>query len=225
MLLSKLFVPSAYFLILQPVLATPVDLDARDLELAVEIDANSVILVDAPELLPSDGTNEKRDAEPLQDLEPRDELEPRASLSADQKKAFSLHNTARLKKHKVKLIWDNKLAADALVYAKQMAKSGKFAHSSASSRKGQGENLAYQWSTGKVTNPISQGTQRWINEEKYYKNQPIPKGDFAAYGHYTQIMWKKSTRVGIATASNGKGGWYSVARYSPAGNIGGQKPY
>lgn len=40
-----------------------------------------------------------------------------------------------------------------------------------------------------------------------------------------QCMWRNTQRVGIATASNGKGAWYTVARYSPQGNIVGQRPY
>lgn len=40
-----------------------------------------------------------------------------------------------------------------------------------------------------------------------------------------QAMWKSSTKIGIAAASNGKGAYYVVARYSPPGNFAGQKPY
>lgn len=34
-----------------------------------------------------------------------------------------------------------------------------------------------------------------------------------------QIIWKSTTAVGMATASDGSGGVYVVARYSPAGNV------
>lgn len=40
-----------------------------------------------------------------------------------------------------------------------------------------------------------------------------------------QVMWKSTTKIGIACAKNKKGGWYTVARYSPPGNFVGQKPY
>lgn len=82
-----------------------------------------------------------------------------------------------------------------------------------------------------------------LAEEKNYKGQKIPEGDFASYGHWStyffrsiicliripraiaQCMWKSSTKIGIGAASNGKGGYYTAARYSPPGNYAGQKPY
>jgi hypothetical protein len=82
-----------------------------------------------------------------------------------------------------------------------------------------------------------------LAEVKNYKNEVIPKGKFSEYGHYSkfsttssklshplitpsaQCVWKNSVKIGIATVSDGKGGWYTVARYSPPGNIVGQKPY
>jgi pathogenesis-related protein 1 len=52
-------------------------------------------------------------------------------------------------------------------------------------------------------------------------------------GHYTQMVWKNTKEVGCATAtvsgksSSGLSGVvvYLVCRYSPPGNIVGQKPY
>lgn len=38
-------------------------------------------------------------------------------------------------------------------------------------------------------------------------------------------MWKSTTHVGMAAATDSKGGVYVVGRYSPPGNWTGQKPY
>jgi hypothetical protein len=38
-------------------------------------------------------------------------------------------------------------------------------------------------------------------------------------------MWHSTTKVGMAAATDSKGGVYVVGRYSPEGNIVGQKPY
>jgi hypothetical protein len=43
-------------------------------------------------------------------------------------------------------------------------------------------------------------------------------------GHYTQMVWRETREVGIGMAQS-KHGLYVVARYSPAGNIVGEKPY
>ncbi|EEU36744.1 uncharacterized protein NECHADRAFT_51924 [Fusarium vanettenii 77-13-4] len=151
-------------------------------------------------------------------------LFPRA-LTADQKEGLRLHTVARQKKNVKALVWDTKLEAAAKAWAQKIAKSGKLAHSASKDRPNQGENLAYGWSSGTYKNPITAGTQGWLAEVKNYKNEVIPKGKFSEYGHYTQCVWKNSVKIGIATASDGKGGWYTVARYSPPGNIVGQKPY
>ncbi|KAM0425910.1 hypothetical protein ACHAPT_008848 [Fusarium lateritium] len=151
-------------------------------------------------------------------------LFPRA-LTADQKEGLRLHTVARKKKGVKPLVWDVKLEAAAKAWAQKIAKSGSLAHSPSKDRPNQGENLAYGWSSGTYKNPITAGTQGWLSEAKNYKNEAIPKGKFSQYGHYTQCMWKNSIKVGIATVSDGKGGWYTVARYSPPGNVVGQKPY
>ena len=83
-----------------------------------------------------------------------------------------------------------------------------------------------------------------MNEKSAYHGEVIPQGNFEKYGHYSethpipvarinltrtvtvaQVMWKSTTKVGIASATDGKGAYYIVARYAPAGNFVGQKPY
>jgi len=45
-------------------------------------------------------------------------------------------------------------------------------------------------------------------------------------GHYTQVVWKNSTKIGCAgvVCSNGGGIIYGC-NYDPPGNYSGQKPY
>ncbi|CAG9951372.1 unnamed protein product [Clonostachys rosea f. rosea IK726] len=135
------------------------------------------------------------------------DLETRATEG--QLKAVTLHNNERKKKNLANLVWDAKLGADAFAYAKKLAKLGKLEHSSGSSRPNQGENLA------RVP----------LNERSKYHNEIIPNGNFGSYGHYTQAMWKSTKKMGIAAANDGKGNWWIVARYSPPGNVVGQRPY
>ena len=101
----------------------------------------------------------------------------------------------------------------------------------------QGENLFYENSciityTGKRisncnSNPISLASKRWIDEKKDYNykkhkqygvNYMSPEL-FSKVGHYTQIVSKDTTEVGIAIAKNAEGLVYVVARYLPKGNI------
>ncbi|KAK7210375.1 hypothetical protein V2G26_017553 [Clonostachys chloroleuca] len=149
-----------------------------------------------------------------------------ASLTSDETEALRLHNAARAGKGLPPLKWDPKLAANASAWAQSLKNSNSFQHSSAALRPNQGENLAQNSSPKTpINNPLTLGTQQWLSEEKYYSGQAISGTDFSKYGHYTQIMWKTTTSVGIASATNGKGTYWTVARYSPPGNIVGQKPY
>lgn len=144
----------------------------------------------------------------------------------DAKEALAIQNNERKLHGCPPLVWDAKLSEDALGWAIHLASIEKMVHSTGDQRPGEGENLFSGWqSGGPYTNPLRSGAQAWINEKKDYHGEKIGEGDFEKYGHYTQCVWKKTTRVGMAQAL-GKNGWvYVVGRYSPAGNFAGQKPY
>jgi hypothetical protein len=124
-------------------------------------------------------------------------------MSSDDKEALRLHNEARAKVKVKPLVWDYKLEAAALTWARKIAKDGKMKHSESKDRSGQGENLAYAYSSSGFKNPITAGTKAWyvtlsrlvmskansyirLNEKKNYKGETIPKGNFSEYGHYSK---------------------------------------
>ncbi|KAI0443507.1 glycoside hydrolase family 128 protein [Xylaria telfairii] len=150
------------------------------------------------------------------------ELSATAGLTEDQQKALNAHNEKRKAKGLQPLTWDNQLAKNAGDYAKHLAQIGKLEHSSGDQRPNQGENLA--WASGSST-PLIMAANMWLGEEKNYHGEPIGQGDFGSYGHYTQCMWKSTTKLGMGWAKDAKGGIYTVGRYSPPGNVVGQKPY
>ena len=51
-----------------------------------------------------------------------------------------------------------------------------------------------------------------------------PKDPKKAVGHFTQLVWKATTHMGIGYASNEKKCWI-VAQYVPGGNVIGMKNY
>ena len=114
--------------------------------------------------------------------------------------------------HRLNLIAQN--------YANYLAKNSKFEHSR--NRFGNetlGENLYMQWiSEGPV--PISSRTTvaSWYSEINDYDFKR-PKYSEET-GHFTQMVWKSTKRIGIgiALSSNGRE-VYFVANYYPAGNI------
>ncbi|OIW31636.1 PR-1-like protein [Coniochaeta ligniaria NRRL 30616] len=148
-------------------------------------------------------------------------------LSADQQQGLNIQNNGRKQKGLAALQWDDHLAQEAQKWANNLAKNiGHMQHSTSQERPNQGENLFWGMaSPGPYKDPYTHAAQGWMNEAAKYHGEKIGEGNFAAYGHYTQCMWKSTTHVGMAAATDNKGGVYVVGRYSPPGNWTGQKPY
>jgi hypothetical protein len=64
----------------------------------------------------------------------------------------------------------------------------------------------------------------WASERKVYQPGVFPivsrTGKWEDVGHYTQIIWPTTQRVGCALATNARSD-YLVCRYWPAGNVNG----
>ena len=57
----------------------------------------------------------------------------------------------------------------------------------------------------------------WYDE---IKNYDFSNPGFASNtGHFTQVIWKKSSEIGLGMAKSESGKTYFVAHYLPAGNI------
>lgn len=68
--------------------------------------------------------------------------------------------------------------------------------------------------TGALDGDIcSKAVDSWMSEKPLYK-----KGDEMAAGHYTQVIWRDSRRVGCGVAVNGQSRFVTCL-YSPAGNV------
>jgi len=58
----------------------------------------------------------------------------------------------------------------------------------------------------------------WYSEEPNYDyNTGKSKGGVIL--HFTQVVWKETSELGMATATNANT-WFTVARYKPRGNMG-----
>ncbi|KAJ0104059.1 hypothetical protein N8I77_001707 [Diaporthe amygdali] len=148
-----------------------------------------------------------------------------SSLSSDAQKALDLHNAARSDVGTAALVWDATLAANAQTYGEtlvsQYGSSGTLEHSSVSD---QGENLYWQGSSGDDI-PMTNAATMWIAEKSEYNGETITESNYMNFGHYTQAVWKDTSKVGIAAVSDGAGGFYVVARYQEPGNYIGEAAY
>lgn len=122
------------------------------------------------------------------------------------------HNRYRKKHCAPPLEWSDDIAEQAQSWADKLEKRGcAFDHSSS----GYGENLAA--GTESVMD-ADRAVEIWYEEKQHYR------GGFSMQaGHYTQLVWVGSKRLGCGTTTcQGKRIW--VCNYDPPGNVQGQYP-
>jgi hypothetical protein len=135
---------------------------------------------------------------------------------------IAAHNGERAAAGAPALVWDNDLGTAAAAYAQQMAFTGRFEHSDRKARHGIGENL---WMGTHGAYTIEAMVGAWASERRYFYPGIFPNnartGNWIDVGHYTQMIWPTTQRVGCALASTARTD-YLVCRYAPAGNIDGR---
>jgi hypothetical protein len=160
----------------------------------------------------------------------------------DEQEVLCAHNTIRAAVHTENpsvtqldpFTWDDTLADHAQKWADHLQQTGTFEHDSSVSGT-EGENIGNGYSS--ITAAVaSWGKEKMCfrydilekcfnnNTNCFYPNSPnlscVSPGDSRCVGHYTQIVWRNTKRIGCGMA-----GGYVVCRYSPPGNYSGQKPY
>ncbi len=137
---------------------------------------------------------------------------------------LQVHNAARSAVGAPPLEWSNDLAKTAQEWADHIAQTDALEHRPASKY---GENIA--WGTGGFTSATA--ANAWLAEKAMYDHDAgnvkysAPTKPEAVTGHYTQMVWAKSTMVGFGLARGRNGRVVVVANYNPSGNIDGEKPY
>lgn len=140
-------------------------------------------------------------------------------LTTWQKEMLDAHNVLRAQHCSPEMTWDAEVAQSAQAWADRC----QWEHAQGT---GLGENLAA--AAGSVRTP-KQTTDGWYSEIAQY-NFAAPGFSFGT-GHFTQVVWKGSTRLGCAMAicpatsiSPDWGAWptaqFVVCRYAPQGNTG-----
>lgn len=147
-------------------------------------------------------------------------------LTSLDDRLLAAHNRERSSAGIPALAWDRELAAEAAEWGETLAASGAFEH--APDRGGedpQGENL---WAGTRGAYSPEEMVEGWIEEKRYFRPGRFPDnsitGDFVDVGHYTQLMWRETGRVGCALAE-GAEEEVLVCRYRTAGNVVGERPF
>jgi len=129
------------------------------------------------------------------------------------------------------LAWDATVAATAQDWANQQAAKMQAGQASPAHRPNNayGENLQWSWSTPTPPNPApSVPVTSWANERPFYNYDTNTCAAGKDCKHFTQIVWKATTKLGCGRATWSTGTKHFVlwvCNYSPKGNITGQRPY
>lgn len=122
----------------------------------------------------------------------------KASRCPDAQAALQAHNAARARRGASPLTWDDDIAKVAQAWSDR----GVFKHSTSR----YGENLAMG------TSNCKQAVDLWVDEERLWR----PGMGFTMdTGHFTQVVWKNTRRVGCGFAKG-----IVTCNYDPPGNGG-----
>uniref|UniRef100_A0A671VPC7 Cysteine rich secretory protein 2 n=1 Tax=Sparus aurata TaxID=8175 RepID=A0A671VPC7_SPAAU len=144
---------------------------------------------------------------------------PSSSTSVSPSGIVNKHNDLRRNvsppaSDMLKMSWSKDLAANAQKWADKCTQG----HSSEDIRKRKnfGENLYMSSGPSDWDSVI----QSWYDEVNFWKYGVGATKKKEAVGHYTQVVWATSKKIGcgMATCPNAKYKYYFVCQYSPAGN-------
>ncbi|WOH01188.1 hypothetical protein DCAR_0520569 [Daucus carota subsp. sativus] len=141
---------------------------------------------------------------------------------AEQFQFLFAHNIVRAAKWEWPLTYDTQLEDYAKWWAGQRQADCELIHSFPEFEFKLGENIF--WGSGSDWKP-TQAVQAWAEEEKYYNYAANSCAEEQECGHYTQIVWKTTRRVGCARVVCESGDVFMTCNYDPVGNYVGERPY
>lgn len=132
------------------------------------------------------------------------------------------HNLIRLSHWQLPLVWDPQLEAYASWWANQRKSDCRLQHSFPEGGFQLGENI--YWGGGSDWRPRD-AVSAWASEEKDYLYDTNTCRSGRVCGHYTQIVWRSTRRVGCARVVCDDGNVFMTCNYDPPGNVVGERPY
>jgi len=152
---------------------------------------------------------------------PKLDTRPKMTAEPPQDEAIALsleaHNKWRAAVGSPPLEWSEELAKSAKQVAASCAKKGKLAHSSFD-----GENLSAQLKNydpySHVSDWGSEIKDMDLSAPRTFPDCAKSGKDYTDIGHYTQLVWRETQKVGGGYAVDKKGMVFYCCHYSPGGN-------
>ncbi|MBB6328359.1 hypothetical protein FHS59_004002 [Algoriphagus iocasae] len=137
-------------------------------------------------------------------------------------KILEAHNLLRQEVGVPALEWSEELAEKAQKWAEKLALKNQgeewyLEHS------GSGENLAGGFVTGDL--PEVRVSDGWGSEKEDFDFSAKSCLAIEKCGHYSQIIWRNTTKVGCGLKANENGKYILVCNYDPPGNVRGQTAF
>ncbi len=148
-------------------------------------------------------------------------------LTGLDERLLAAHNRERAAAGLPAMRWDPALAAEARAWGETLAEMDDIEHSpdDPDDPDPQGENL---WLGSKGHFAPEAMVGMWIEEKRHFRPGRFPDvsatGDLDDVGHYTQLMWRDTRRVGCAL-TQGEAYEILTCRYLAAGNVEGEAPF
>lgn len=144
-------------------------------------------------------------------------LEQKKRLSV-RREFLHAHNRVRRHFNEPILKWSRKLARYARRWANKRALDCRMIHSYGP----YGENIFW----GKYDHwTATEAVQSWVRESKFYDPHTNQCTHGQMCGHYTQIVWRDSSRIGCARKKCLNGGLFVICVYDPPGNYINENPF
>nr|WAQ93400.1 PR-1 [Zanthoxylum armatum] len=128
------------------------------------------------------------------------------------------HNAARALVGVGPVTWDETIANFSRTYASTRVADCRLVHSG---DRRYGENLA--GSTGNLSG--RDAVNLWVSEKVFYDYNSNTCAAGQVCGHYTQVVWRNSVRIGCGKVRCKNGGTFIGCNYAPPGNYNGRRPY
>ena len=165
-----------------------------------------------------DETNWSPEVEPLlEDLQSRlPSVE--AQLTETEQEILDAHNELRAEVDVPSLSWSPELASAAQEWADTLSRENDFRHSDGSNGvSGAGENIAAGNSVGRML-------RLWSREKEDFDLSTGQCRRGETCGHYSQMIWRRTTELGCGVAPHRRYGNVMVCNYNPPGNVIGRSP-
>jgi len=142
--------------------------------------------------------------------------EDKTEWSKFQREALKVHNMYRARHGVAELELCPALCVLAQQYADRLARTDTFQHSGDPDL---GENLYWSWSSDPAWEcGGGEAVVSWYEESPGYCYDREPRDCQA--GHFTQLVWSQSSRLGAGVKKSEKTGkFYVVMKYDPPGNV------